>query len=603
MILQALCEYYQRKASDPDNGVAPEGFETKGISFLIEYGKNGQAIAIHKVYEQKGKKVIGHPYLVPSLPIGVKRVGTKIVPNLLWDSCDYSLGFSTHESEEKGLNNDKLKAFIQEIISFNEKIHNYKLDALISFLQNEPLKALEKVAIDNFKESWEELKKSEKNIIGFTYEGDNLEPITSVLAKEIALYRTQNDGNSSSNSICLVTGEKSNIARLHKSIPQWGGGMASLVSFQKDSGYDSYGKEQAENAPVSTRIVSEYTKALDLLLNKQDFSHCEIGNTTVCFWSQKDDSVLEQNFLNLFFEVKDNPDKNVLEVKQLFDSIKNGSRKIDLQNKFYILGLEPLSKGRATVRFWYAESYEQLLKKINNYFNDISINSGNDIYPLYWYLRSLVLESGTPPKRDLKKNIPPNLPGDLLRSILEGIPFPSRILNSVIIRIRAEISRDKDERKRDLANQIDCCRIALLKAFLNRKQRFYKTADKEITMSLDTTNKNTGYLLGRLFATLEKLQEEAQGGNLNSTIKDRYYGAASSTPCTVFPQLFKLKNFHLAKLSNPGRKTNLEKLIGEITDGIPAEGIPAHLNLDDQARFAIGYYHQRQDLFKSKEEK
>ena len=122
-------------------------------------------------------------------------------------------------------------------------------------------------------------------------------------------------------------------------------------------------------------------------------------------------------------------------------------------------------------------------------------------------------------------------------------------------------------------------------------------------MSLDTTNSNIGYLLGRLFATLEKLQEEAQGGNLNATIKDRYYGAASSTPCTVFPQLFKLKNFHLAKLSNPGRKKYFEILIGGITDGIPASGIPAHLNLDDQARFAIGYYHQRQDLFKSKEEK
>ena len=143
-------------------------------------------------------------------------------------------------------------------------------------------------------------------------------------------------------------------------------------------------------------------------------------------------------------------------------------------------------------------------------------------------------------------------------------------------------------------------RAALLKAFLNRNS---KTSDKEITVSLDTTNQNIGYLLGRLFATLEKLQEEAQGGNLNSTIKDRYYGAASSTPCTVFPQLFKLKNFHLAKLSNPGRKTNFEKLIGGITEGIPANGIPAHLNLDDQARFAIGYYHQRQDLFKSKEEK
>lgn len=600
MILQALCEYYQRKANFSE-GVAPEGFETKGISFLIEYDKNGRAIAIHDIREKNGKKLIGKPCLVPSLPIGTKRVGTKIVPNLLWDSCDYSLGFSLKENE---LNNDKLNAFIQEIIVFNEKIRNYKLDALISFLKNKPLDALEKIAANNFSEAWEELKKSEKNIIGFTFEGDNLEPITTILAKEISLYRSQNNNNKDiANSICLVTGEKSDIARLHKSIPQWGGGMASLVSFQKDSGYDSYGKKQAENAPVSPKAVEWYTNALDLLLNKQDYSHCRMGNTTICFWSKQMDDFLEHSFANLFWTTNDNPDKNILELKHFFYSIKTGKNALNFENTFYILGLEPLSKGRATVRFWYAESYENIKTKFENYFFDIAIDSEDGVYPLNWYLRTLVLESGTPPKRDLT-SLPPNLSGELIRSILDGVPFPYRLINCVINRIRAECSRDKDEKKRDNYNHIDACRVALLKAYLNQKKRspIFHITDKEITMSLDKENTNVGYRLGRLFAIFELLQRAAQGENLNSTIKDRYYGAASSTPNSVFPLLVKLSTHHLAKVSEC-EHVFFEKTIGEIMEGILAEGFPAHLNLDDQARFAIGYYHQRQNHFKPKEEK
>lgn len=123
-------------------------------------------------------------------------------------------------------------------------------------------------------------------------------------------------------------------------------------------------------------------------------------------------------------------------------------------------------------------------------------------------------------------------------------------------------------------------------------------------MSLDTSNTNTGYRLGRLFAVLEKVQIESAGGEgkINATIRDRFYGSASSTPVTVFPHLMKLKNHHIAKLDNRGRAVNLDKLIGEIVDGIQAETcFPGYLSLDDQGRFAIGYYHQRQDLFKKKD--
>lgn len=117
-------------------------------------------------------------------------------------------------------------------------------------------------------------------------------------------------------------------------------------------------------------------------------------------------------------------------------------------------------------------------------------------------------------------------------------------------------------------------------------------------MSLDKDNTNIGYRLGRLFAVLEKTQEEANPG-LNATIRDRYYGSASSTPVSVFSTLLKLKNHHLSKMENKGRVTNLEKLYGSILDTI--DDFPAVLSLDDQGRFAIGYYHQRQDFFKKRE--
>jgi CRISPR-associated protein Csd1 len=181
-------------------------------------------------------------------------------------------------------------------------------------------------------------------------------------------------------------------------------------------------------------------------------------------------------------------------------------------------------------------------------------------------------------------NIPPNLAGEMMKAILTGKPYPQTLLGAAIRRIRAE-------------HEVIYPRAAIIKAALSRESRYYKKTEKEVDVSLDISNTNPGYRLGRLFAVLERAQELASPG-LNATIREHFYGSASSTPVVAFPHLLKLKNYHVAKLDNKGTAVNLEKQIGEIMDGLG--DFPAHLNLADQGRFAIGYYHQRQAFFVKK---
>jgi len=175
-----------------------------------------------------------------------------------------------------------------------------------------------------------------------------------------------------------------------------------------------------------------------------------------------------------------------------------------------------------------------------------------------------------------------------MQAILLGTPYPHSLLVGVVRRIKS-----------DSEARVNAVRASLIKACLNRLLRCHPNPDeKDLQMALDVDQASIGYQLGRLMATLEKIQEEANPG-LNSTITDRYYGAACSTPVTVFGTLMRLMRYHMEKLETVGRKVYFEKLVGEITGHISE--FPAHLGLYEQGKFAVGYYHQKQAFYTKKD--
>lgn len=600
MILQALYEYYKRKENDPESGIAPEGFGYVEIPFLIHLNKTGDCTSIEDTRYQDGKKFVGRKFLVPA-PVS-RTVGVKA--NLLWDKADYALGIPDAtklvDLEKKAKKNPakyteevltaekndlaektkiRLDAFITCIKSLPFSSEE-SICALLSFLANDPMQKLrEKFGEDD--ENVNFITSGNPNV-SFWIDGDE-SPIFSVFKEKIK--ESVGENPSEDKSICLITGEKASVARIHPLLKNVIGAQSSgaaIVSFNNQS-FTSFGKKQNYNAPVSESATFAYTTALNMMLAKDSQNKMRVGDATAVFWSAKKTEF--ESFFSAFWGYsKDNPDADILAVKQLYNSINTGSKIPDSDTKFYVLGLSP-NAARLSVRFWHTGTIAEFSNRIKQHFDDLEIirsKKESEHYSLFWMLSAIAFEHKT-------ENVPPNLSGEIVNSILAGIPYPATLQHQCIRRIRAE---------RDVGH----VRASLLKAYLNRRKRFYNSKEKELTVALDTSNENIGYRLGRLFATFEKLQEDAQSG-INATIKDRYYGAASSTPCTVFPQLFKLKNHHLAKLQNVGQKVNYEKLIGEITSGIPAKGVPAHLNLEDQSRFAIGYYHQRQEFFKAKEDK
>ena len=564
MILQALYDYYQRKcaAADPAERLPAYGFEEKEIPFVLEITADGQLIQLRDTRSPEGKKKVGRRYLVPQ---GVKRA-SGITANLLWDNLEYVTGVDTRGKPER---------VMEQHAAFRARIN-----ALPASAQADPgLQAVQRF-LDTLdvnrlalEPAFAEAKEGNA-LVTFQLHGDDelVCQRKAVRTASVASADVTGEG-----SLCLVTGQPAEVERLHTSIKNvWGAQSsgASIVSFNLDA-FSSHGKSQGANAPVGKPAAFAYTTALNHLLGKGSRNRFQVGDASTVCWAERDtefDPVLAE-----IFGLHDNPDEGVRAVAMLFEAFKSGRFDgTEGETMYYVLGLAP-NAARISVRFFHRLKIRDLAPRILQHFTDLQIAHGPN-EPDHPSLFRLLAACAVQGKAD---NIPPNLGGAVIDAILAGpdAPYPSLWLNAAVNRCRAE-------------RNVGYLRAAAIKACLNRSIR-RNPKEKEFHPMLDLDNTNAAYRLGRLFAVLEKIQEEASPG-LNATIRDRYYGAASSTPVAVFTTLLRLKNAHLKKLS-PGRAVNFEKLLGEVLSSVT--DFPAHLPLADQGRFALGYYHQRQAFF------
>lgn len=594
MILQALNEYYNKLLDDPESGIAPPGFSVVDVSFVLLLSKDGELLDMIRVETTE---------LVPEHK---KRQGINPPPYFLCDKILYFLGIG-----EDG--NEGLKRF-EEYKKFNISILS-QLDCIeakivCKFLDSwQPQNWLNIMCLAKYKEEFE--KSGNYNVVyriegikGFVHKNDEI-------SEAWLKYSSQSQNTYSTQ--CLITGKENTIAKIH-SVPIKGvlgcnTAGAAIVSFNKAS-FESYGKEQSFNAPVSEKAAFAYSTALNYLLSS-DTNKVRFADTTMVFWTEKEtfksreNEILTWAFNPFDVDKRNNGEKEEKEyridpasarqAKEILEKISMGlpikNAEFNPEVKCYILGLAP-NAARISVRFWEVNTFGGILNRVAMHYSDISIEGiehGGKFIPAWRLLKEIAV-------RGESKNIPPLLGGQLMKSIIKGQLYPQCLYIAALSRTR-HAKRDDNDRP------VNAISVGIIKACLVRKYRILGQKDKEemITMGLNESLTNQAYRLGRLFSLLEKAQKDALGGGINSSISDKYFGSASATPLSVFPLLLRLYRHHKSKLQKEGKGTYIDIKIQEVMNGL--ESFPAHLNLEEQGLFVLGYYHQNQSNYTKKEDK
>ena len=576
MILQALVDYYEQLAAQ--GRIAKPGWAKVKVSWALEIDENGQ---LHDVLPLRtpssdGKKMLPREM---ELPTPVKR-SSGVSANFLWDNSSYVLGLDSKGKEKRAAECYAAASSLhQELLS---GVESPAARAITAFFQTwDPMQAGHVTA---FAEHREDLIKGDN--LCFFFRGTSVADDPLIRRAWEKAYENTGDGES---EFCLITGQETVPELIHpaiKNVRDAQSSGAALVSFNAPA-FCSYGKEQNANAPVSKYAAFAYTSALNQLL--ADREHVKvIGNTTVVYWSRNAEKQYQDAFAALF----DGTENTVTDedLNALMESVAAGKPyryeglPLAPDNDFFILGISP-NAARLSVRFFYRSSFGQIVQNLKRHYSDIQIVSDHrskwNTTPLWALLRETVNQKAS------DKSPLPQLAGDVMKSMLQGSRYPETLLNQTMLRIRAErdITRSK-------AGIIKACLIR------NTENHPERESIKEVTtVSLNPESSYTPYILGRLFAVLEGIQQAANPG-INATIKDRYFNSACATPAAVFPILLKLSNSHLKKLDT-GKSIYWSRQIGELTDRMGI-GFPAHLSLQEQGAFILGYYHQTQKRFEKK---
>jgi CRISPR-associated protein Csd1 len=589
MILQALYELSERERlmEDPD-------FEPKLVTWVVRLSPEGHLIHIERADIMRS---------VPRQPTG--RAGTKAPACFLVDNTKYVFGLPTKNktfAPEEG--REKAALFRSLVAEAARETGDVAAKAVFRFLEDLEANRI-KVELDE--------KCKPNDLFAFIVSPDADQFVHERLAiKEFWRRKRCGDADQEAKgSACLVSGRpvKGNqLFPLIRGVPGKGTSTGvALVSFNKNA-FTSYGWERNANAPISREAAEACSTALNRLLHRAyplpsgrtlPRQNVQISaDTVVCYWTKR-----ESDFSSVFAGILEgNPE----EVGEQYRSVWRGKlAEISDPTAFYALTLSG-SQGRAIVRDWFESTVQAVAHNLNQHFADLEIvrnaksprGAGEPpCFPLGVLLESLAANG----KRE---EIPPAHAAAIVRAALQGIPYPLSILQRAVERQRAEIGRDTwtDFTRRD-------ARAALIKAVLNRRRRSRAALNyEEVSSTMDPSVASQGYVLGRLLAVLERLQQEAQG-EVNATVIDRYFSGASASPKSVFVRLLKNTRHHVSKIKGEGSKyglaLRLEKIVDETAERFDPKhnGFPAYLDLEQQGLFILGYHQMRHWLWLSKEER
>lgn len=607
MILQSLDRYYNILAKDPDIPIARFGYSTIGISFALNIDFDGELLDIFPQFRQemRGKKSVDvpKPMVVPEQ--AKRTVG--VVANFLWDNATYVLGISNQDDEKPAYSRDRHAAFVELHKRLLTNVDTDGAAALLRFLDRfDPASAREHPVIAPYLEGL----LGGGNIV-FTFEGTPLHRDRTILKA----WEESKAAGEAELMQCLVTGEITRIARLHPNLKRVRNAQpagATLVGFNAQA-YESYNRKQGLNSPVGEPATFAYTTVLNYLLSDANPNKkFAMGDATVVYWAESENREYERAVSSLIepplVEVEEPENEarkkaegalkgvaekvkrvQALEIKDLLRSLQGDNP------RFYVLGLAP-NAARISVRFFVAEPFTEVVDNIMAHYRDLEIVKEFDNQPSYITIGHILSETVSKKSRD--KDASPLMAGAVLRSILTDQPYPAALYYAVINRVRT----DMDDAQLRI-QKVGYVRAAIIKAYLLRKYRFQpdSQAKEVLTVSLNASSTNTAYLLGRLFAVLEKAQRDAIGKDINATIKDRYFATACGSPRSVFPTLLRLSQHHFSKIGKQFADRDVQAILDLLE--VDRDPYPARLSLDEQGIFILGYYQQRAVLYTKRSKK
>ena len=596
MLIKALCDYYDilSKAGK----VLPEGYSNVGIHYLVSLTSEGKVDAITDYQDRipeilkNGKtKIQTNPKTV-RMPKRTEK--SAIDSNIIEHRPLYLFGLSYAEdsmdADDKKVQKSH-EACVKTNLEFLEGLDSPIVNAYRSFLQNwEPENEIHNGKLMELGKKYNTFR------FAFCLSGNPdilLHEDPAVKKKwEQRIQEAKDSKDEDSNVQCAITGEYAPIARIHNKIKGVYGGQASgtgLVTFNNPS-ENSYGNEQSYNSNISEAAMEKYTEALNYLLQGRKHKIL-LDDLTILFWAMNAEETCEDTFLAMLNGESEKMDSEATDkmLQDLMAKSKDAEAyqrqlesldDIDEKVVFYMVGIKP-NASRLSLKFIDRKRYSDVLWNILQFQKDMQISEEFKAVPFYRIKKELV----SPKSSNEVCN--PALLSKVFEAIIYGYKYPIALLETVVRRVKTD---------KDVSITGNRIRAGLIKAVLNRMAE-----KEEIPMSLDRENRNQAYLCGRLFAVLEQLQDTASGGNLNSTIKDRFFASAASKPVLVFPKLLKLSQNHLDKFRGKNERNYVfyNKLISEIIDMLQGE-FPDTLLLADQGKFIIGYYQQRQRFFEKK---